>query len=120
MRGCRAPYRSSKGRNNWRYKSLMLRRRLPMPDRSVSKPYVEMNHPDPSVQGNRAEDEPDLDGYDDTQRAEIALVEGDGPNDGVVMTDLQPDLGEDLDEDEIEDGADISDDVIDTDDGIIR
>lgn len=91
-----------------------------MPDRRVSKPYVEVNHPDPSAQGNRAEDEPDQDGYDDTQRAEIALVEGDGQNDGIVMTDIQPDLGEDLDEDEIEDGADIPDDVIDTDDGIIR
>jgi hypothetical protein len=33
---------------------------------------------------------------------------------------MQPDLGEDLDEDDIEDGADIPDDVIDTDDGIIR
>jgi DNA-directed RNA polymerase subunit delta len=91
-----------------------------MPDYEVAKPYVEMNSPDPSSQANRAEDEPDLDGYDDAQRAEIALVEGDGPNDGVVMTDMQPDLGEDLDEDEIEDGADIPDDVIDTDDGIIR
>jgi hypothetical protein len=93
---------------------------ITMPDRSVSEPYVEMNRPDPSAQANRAEDEPDLDGYDDTQRAEIALVEGDGPNDGVVMTNMQPDLGEDLDEDEIEDGADIPDDVVDTDNGTIR
>ena len=91
-----------------------------MPDYEVSKPYVEMNSPDPSAQGNRAEDEPDLDGYDEAQRAEIALVDVDGPNDGVVITDLLPDLGEDLDEDEIENGADIPDDVIDTDDGIIR
>jgi hypothetical protein len=91
-----------------------------MPDRRVSKPYVEMNYPDPSAQGNRAEDEPDLDGYDDAQRAEIALVQGDGPNDSVLMTNMQPDLGEDLDEDEIEDGADILDHVTDSDDGIIR
>ena len=91
-----------------------------MPDRDVSEPYVEMNRPDPRAQGHRAEDEPDLEGYDETQRAEIAEVEGDGPNDGVLMTDLQPDLGEDLDEDEVEDGADIPDDVIDTDSGIIR
>lgn len=91
-----------------------------MPAYEVSKPYVEMNSPDPAAQGNRAEDEPDLDGYDEAQRAEIALVEGDGPNDGVVMTDLLPDLGEDLDEDEIENGEDIADDVIDTDGGIIR
>ena len=91
-----------------------------MPDRSVSEPYVEINRPAPTAQDNRAEDEPDLDGYDDAQRAEIALVEGDGPNDGIVMTDMQPDLGEDLDEDEIENGADSPDDVIDTDNGIIR
>jgi len=91
-----------------------------MPDRSVSEPYVEMNRPDPSAQRHRAEDEPDLEGYDEAQRAEIALVEGDGPNDGVMMTDMQPDLGEDLDEDEIENGPDLLDDVIDTDDGTIR
>lgn len=91
-----------------------------MPDRDVSEPYVEMNRPDPSVQGHRAEDEPDREGYDEAQRAEIAEVEGDGPNDGVVMTDLQPDSGGDLDEDEIENDADTPDDVIDTDSGIIR
>ena len=91
-----------------------------MPDRSVSEPYVEMNRPNPSAQTNRAEDEPDLEGYDDAQRAEITLVEGEGPNDGIIMTDMQPDLGEDLVEDEIENGADMPDDVIDTDDGIIR
>jgi hypothetical protein len=86
-----------------------------MPDRDVSEPYVEMNRPDPAVQGNRAEDEPDLEGYDETQRAEIAEVEGDGPSDGIMMTDMQPDLGEDLDEDEVEDGADRSDAVLDED-----
>jgi hypothetical protein len=91
-----------------------------MPERDVSEPYVETNRPDSLAQGHRAEDEPDLEGYDDSQRAEIAEVEGDGPNDGIVMTDMQPDLGENLDEDEIEDGADIPDDVIDTDSGIIR
>ena len=89
-----------------------------MPDRDVSEPYVEVNRA--VVHGNRAEDEPDLEGYDETQRAEIAEVEGDGPNDGIVMTDLMPDLGGDLDEQEIEDDEDMPDDVIDTDDGIIR
>ncbi len=91
-----------------------------MPDRDVSEPYVEVNRPDPFVTENRAEDEPDLDGYDESQRAEIAEVEGDGPTDGVMMTDMLPDMGGDLDEDEIEDGPDIADDVIDTDDGVIR
>jgi DNA-directed RNA polymerase subunit delta len=79
-----------------------------------------MNRPDPARQGHHAEDEVDRDGYDDAQRAEIAEVEGDGPNDGVMMTDMQPDMGGDLDEDEIENGADTPDDVIDTDSGIIR
>ena len=91
-----------------------------MPDRNVSEPYVEMNRPDPFKQSHRAEDEPDLEGYDDSQRAEIAEVQGDGPTDGVMMTDLLPDPGGDLDEDEIEDGPDNADDVIDTDSGIIR
>ena len=91
-----------------------------MPDRDVSEPYVETNRPDPMSQGHRAEDEPDLEGYDEAQRAEIAEVEGDGPNDGVIMTDMLPDLGEDLDEDEIEDDEDQPDDVLDTDSGIIR
>lgn len=89
-----------------------------MPNRDVSEPYIEIKHSD--AHGHRAEDEPDLEGYDDTQRAEIAEVEGDGPNDGIVMTDMRPDFGGDLDEDEIEDDEDMPDDVIDTDDGIIR
>ncbi len=91
-----------------------------MPNRDVSEPYVETNRPDPATQGHRAEDEVDREGYDEAQRAEIAEVEGDGPNDGIVMTDLQPDLGGDLDEDEIENDEDMPDDIIDTDDGIIR
>lgn len=85
-----------------------------MPARDVSNPYVGPNRPATSAQGHHAEDEPDIDGYDDSQRAEIAEVEGDGPNDGIVMTDMLPDLGGDPDEDEIEDGADQPDDVIDT------
>ncbi len=91
-----------------------------MPDRDVSEPYVEMNHVTTTSGGHRAEDEPNLEGYDETQRAEIVEVEGDGPNDGIVMIDLQPDFGGDLDEQEIENDEDMSDDVIDTDDGIIR
>ena len=91
-----------------------------MPNRDVSEPYVEMNGPAASSQGHRAEDDVDIEGYDETQRAEIAEIEGDGPNDGIVMTDLQPDLGGDLDDDEIEDDEDMLDDVIDTDSGEIR
>ncbi|MBA3897028.1 MAG: hypothetical protein H0X36_07805 [Sphingomonadaceae bacterium] len=76
-----------------------------MPDRDVSAPYIDParasggNH-------NHAEDEPDLEGYDETQRAEIAEVEGGGPNDGELITDLDPDMGGDVDEDEIEDDPD--------------
>lgn len=68
-----------------------------MINRDVSAPYTETNAPGPG-KGHHAEDEPDRDGYDDAQRAEIAEVEGEGPTDGVVMTDLQPDTGEDLEE----------------------
>lgn len=88
-----------------------------MPDKDVSEPYVETNRIDPSaLPGSaRAEDEPDLDGYDETQRAEIAEVEGGGPNDGIVMTDMDPDFGGDIDEDEIEDDADKMDAIMEAD-----
>jgi hypothetical protein len=75
---------------------------------------------DPTARGHRAEDEPDIDGYDDAQRAEIAEVEGTGPTDGVVMTDMLPDFGGDLDDDEVGEDADISDDAVEPDGGFIR
>ena len=66
--------------------------------------------------GAHAEDEPDLEGYDDAQRAEIAEVEGGGQYDGTMMTDMAPDMGgTDIDEDEIEDNADDPDVILDTD-----
>ena len=66
--------------------------------------------------GARAEDEPDLEGYDDSQRAEIAEIEGGGPGDGTLITDMAPDLGgTDIDDDEIEDDADDLHTIIDTD-----
>lgn len=76
-----------------------------MPNRDVSEPYLDNGRP---LGGNRnhAEDEPDLEGYDEAQRAEIAEVEGGGPNDGNLITDLDPDLGGDIDADEIEDDED--------------
>lgn len=40
------------------------------------------------------------DGYDESQRAEILEVINDGPTDGAVQTDLQPDLIHDSDGDE--------------------
>lgn len=39
----------------------------------------------------------DEDGYDESQRAEILEATGDGPSDGMILTDLNPDLGEDPD-----------------------
>ena len=43
----------------------------------------------------------DEDGYDESQRAEILEATGDGPSDGTVMVDLDPDLG--LDEEDLDD-----------------
>ena len=40
----------------------------------------------------------DEDGYDESQRAEILEATRDGPSDGTILTDLNPDLGEDPDE----------------------
>ncbi len=78
-----------------------------------------MNDPDLRIDvpgGARAEDEPDLEGYDEAQRAEVAEFEGGGQFDGTIITDVAPDMGgNDLDEDEIEDDADDLDVVLDTD-----
>lgn len=45
----------------------------------------------------------DEDGYDESQRAEILEATRDGPTDGTIVTDLNPDLGEAIDEEEEED-----------------
>lgn len=53
----------------------------------------------------------DEEGYDESQRAEILEFEREGPTDGTIVTDLEPDLGEDedlLDDDDIE-GAEEAD-----------
>ena len=39
-------------------------------------------------------------GYDESQRAEILETTRNGPNDGTIVTDIDPDLGEDDDEDD--------------------
>ncbi|KQM26425.1 MULTISPECIES: hypothetical protein [unclassified Sphingomonas] len=46
----------------------------------------------------------DEDGYDESQRAEILEATRDGPTDGTILTDLEPDLGmsDDADEDELD------------------
>lgn len=46
-----------------------------------------------------ADDGYDEDGYDESQRAEILEATRDGPNDGMILTDLPPDLGEEIDDD---------------------
>lgn len=68
-----------------------------MANRDVSQPYAETGDPG-RARSHHAEDEPDRDGYDDSQRAEIAEIEGEGPTDGIILTDMTPDLGEDLEE----------------------
>jgi len=44
----------------------------------------------------------DEEGYDESQRAEILEVTRDGPTDGTILTDLDPDLGNEPEEDEVE------------------
>ncbi|QDZ09026.1 DNA primase [Sphingomonas panacisoli] len=44
----------------------------------------------------------DEEGYDESQRAEILEATRDGPSDGTLITDLNPDLGDDPENDDIE------------------
>jgi DNA-directed RNA polymerase subunit delta len=58
----------------------------------------------------------DEEGYDESQRAEILEATRDGPTDGVLLTDLEPDLGDEDIEDEPIDELDMEDgEVGDTD-----
>ena len=62
----------------------------------------------------------DEEGYDESQRAEILEVTGDGPSDGTILLGMNPDLGEDDLEDEPLDELDMVDgEVGDTDDDVI-
>lgn len=64
-----------------------------------------------------ADDGYDEDGYDESQRAEILEATRDGPSDGNVLTDLQPDLGGDpLDDDDTDDLAMTADELAEEDD----
>ena len=51
----------------------------------------------------------DEEGYDESQRAEILEATRDGPSDGLILTDLDPDLGDEDDEDELIDELDMED-----------
>ncbi|WP_203310583.1 DNA primase [Sphingomonas beigongshangi] len=59
----------------------------------------------------------DEEGYDESQRAEILEATRDGPTDGVVLTDLDPDLGNEDDEDEPLDDIDMDAEEIGETDG---
>ena len=59
----------------------------------------------------------DEDGYDESQRAEILEATGDGPSDGTILTDLNPDLGQEpLDDDDDDELEMIADEVGEEDD----
>ena len=60
------------------------------------------------------DDSYDEEGYDESQRAEILEVTRDGPSDGAILTDLQPDLGLDDPENEPIDELDMEDDEVGT------
>lgn len=67
----------------------------------------------------------DEEGYDESQRAEILEATRDGPTDGTILTDLDPDLGDKPEDDDVEmsaddvgeedDDADMTEDDIDED-----
>lgn len=44
----------------------------------------------------------DLEGLDESQRAEVHEYEGGGPTDGVILTDMTRDHGEDYVEDDVQ------------------
>ena len=52
--------------------------------------------------GGTGDDGYDEEGYDESQRAEILEATRDGPSDGTLITDLNPDLGDDPENDDIE------------------
>jgi hypothetical protein len=74
---------------------------------------------------NPGDDGFDEEGYDESQRAEILEATRDGPTDGTILTDLDPDLGDEPEEDDVEmsaddvgeedDDADMAEDDIDED-----
>ena len=45
----------------------------------------------------------DDEGYDESQRAEILEATRDGPSDGLILTDLDPDMGDDSEDEDIGD-----------------
>lgn len=61
----------------------------------------------------------DEEGYDESQRAEILEVTRDGPSDGTILLDMNPDLGDDDEEEESIDELEMEDsEVGETDDDV--
>ena len=52
----------------------------------------------------------DEEGYDESQRAEILEATRDGPSDGNLLTDLNPDLGDDAEDEVAMDPDDVDED----------
>jgi DNA-directed RNA polymerase subunit delta len=92
--------------------------------RSLANQETEMGGYQVPGQGS-GDDGYDEEGYDESQRAEILEATRDGPTDGNILTDLDPDLGDEADKDDLEmsdddvgeedDDADESDDDVDED-----
>jgi hypothetical protein len=60
----------------------------------------------------------DIEGYDESQRAEVHEFMHDGPTDGTILTDVAPDLGGDpLEEDGTDDELVMTDDEVGEEDG---
>ena len=61
----------------------------------------------------------DEEGYDESQRAEILEATRNGPTDGVLLTDIEPDLGDDTVEDEPIDELDMDSEEVGTSDASV-
>ena len=69
------------------------------------------------VQGTGSGDDGwEEEGYDESQRAEILEATRDGPTDGTILTDLDPDLMEDTEDEPIDELEMEDDEVGETDD----
>jgi DNA-directed RNA polymerase subunit delta len=67
------------------------------------------------IAGGGSGDSYDEDGYDESQRAEILEATGNGPSDGLILTDMEPDLGDDEEDEPIDELGMDSEEVGETD-----
>ncbi|MDR6788349.1 hypothetical protein J2Y58_001707 [Sphingomonas sp. BE138] len=83
--------------------------RLPFDERNDWRSFAMGGH---QVHGQGSGDDGyDEDGYDESQRAEILEATRDGPGDGTIIVDLDPDVGSD-------DDAEDEDELLMTDDEV--